>query len=308
MASMLAFIVFLGAAVYGAAVPALHPTTVFGNAPVPTKDSHQLAPRQLSGPSIRSFRLAAQYAAAAYCPLDKHGEGQLVYCAAGNCPIVEDAGARLFFAPDLPRVSDDALIAIDDKNERVVLAIRGSISRPIRIHEPGDYYLTISSDLCVGCAFAWGLEDTWLPMENAVLESIKRALHEHETFRLVVTGHSMGGGFASVAAARIRRANNGEFADITDLYTFGAPFFGNNKAVEWINDIGGPNFFIVNAQDFNRFHSNVTPVYAIERNFDNPTPADIDVFAEGDMLPTSTWWSREANGHYFGNIAGCKAS
>ncbi|KAL9614117.1 MAG: hypothetical protein Q9167_001402 [Letrouitia subvulpina] len=350
MASMLAFVVFLVAAVYGAPAPTLHPVAVFGNASVPTNktyqlaprqlmllgkpsvatneahqlavrpllvfdkpsvptnETHQLAPRQLLGPSIRLFRLAAQYAAAAYCPLEKHAERQYVHCAAGNCPVVEDAGATLFFAPDLPRVSDDALIAIDEKHERVVLAIRGSVGGP-KMREPNDKYMQFPSDLCADCGFTSDVVDTWLAIENAVLESLKRALHEHNDFRLIITGHSNGGGVASVAAARIRRANNGEFADITDLYTFGVPFFGNDKVVEWINEVGGPNYFITNALDRNTWdpHSNVEPVYRIARNFDSPTPADINTFAKGEEMTSRTWFS-EAHNHYFGHITGCVAN
>lgn len=105
MASMLAFIVLLGAAVYGAAVPALKSATVVGNASVLVNGTFQLAPRELSEPSIRLFRLAAHYAAAAYCPIDKHPTytcSQRIHCAAYNCPTVEDAKAHVFFSPRLP--------------------------------------------------------------------------------------------------------------------------------------------------------------------------------------------------------------
>ncbi|KAI4161680.1 MAG: hypothetical protein LQ342_004688 [Letrouitia transgressa] len=214
--------------------------------------------------------------------------------------------AHLFFAPDLPWVSDDALIAIDDKNERVVLAIRGNAFWPEFDYQWPERHVIESSNLCTNCAFEPQVLAGWLVMETAVLENLKRAPYEHDTYRLIVTGHSIGGAVACLAAAQIRRANNGEFADVTDLYAFGAPVFGTDEVAEWINDVGGPNFFIVNAEDESRFNMNVKPVYAIERNYDDPTPADIDVFAtKSDMLPMNA--VTEAHDHYFGNISSCKA-
>ncbi|KAI4208938.1 MAG: hypothetical protein LQ351_008074 [Letrouitia transgressa] len=206
--------------------------------------------------------------------------------------------------PDFPWVSDDALIAIDEKNERVVLAIRGNVVYPEFYSQYPERPDMEPTDFCVGCAFFPHVLSSWTVMETAVLENLRRALYEHNTYRLMVTAHSIGGAVASLAAARIRRANNGEFAGIIDLYTFGVDVFASEAAADWINE-GGPNFFIVNAEDDTRFNMIFKPVYAIQRNYDDPTSADIDVLAaNSDMRSINA--VPGAHDHYFGNITGCK--
>ena len=77
---------------------------------------------------------------------------------------------------------------------------------------------------------------------EAVESQIERSLHQLDNSKpLMITGHSLGGALAMVAAKRLGFKNG-----IAACYTFGAPRVGNE---EWISSIKTPIYRIVNAAD-----------------------------------------------------------
>lgn len=130
-------------------------------------------------------------------------------------------------------------VAKDDKN--LVVAFRGSQS-PDSLDGFKDWLLTnannylivpegrIGTDFAaagVGARFHRGfmgaLAEIWEPLQAAV-ESV-----QSESERLLwITGHSLGGGLALLAAWRFQR----QFLAVHQVYTFGAPMVGNAAAAE----------------------------------------------------------------------------
>ncbi len=130
-------------------------------------------------------------------------------------------------------------VAGDDKN--LVVAFRGSQS-PESLDGLKDWLLTnannflivpegqIGTDFAaagVGARFHRGfmqaLADIWEPL-IAEVESAQEAKER----LLWVTGHSLGGGLALLAAWRFHR----RFLSVNQVYTFGAPMVGNALAAE----------------------------------------------------------------------------
>nr|VFJ96087.1 MAG: Lipase (class 3) [Candidatus Kentron sp. H]VFJ96804.1 MAG: Lipase (class 3) [Candidatus Kentron sp. H]VFK02555.1 MAG: Lipase (class 3) [Candidatus Kentron sp. H] len=78
-----------------------------------------------------------------------------------------------------------------------------------------------------------------------VIEEIREKLKE-EGFRelpLFITGHSLGGALATIAAKRLSSHEGG----VAACYTFGSPRVGDKK---WISEIKTPIYRLVNAADF----------------------------------------------------------
>jgi len=130
-------------------------------------------------------------------------------------------------------------VADDDTN--LVIAFRGSQS-PDSLDGLKDWLLTnannflimpegrIGTDFAaagVGARFHRGfmeaLADIWEPL----LATVEAAQGENEQL-LWVTGHSLGGGLALLAAWRFQRA----FLSVNQVFTFGAPMVGNALAAE----------------------------------------------------------------------------
>jgi len=71
--------------------------------------------------------------------------------------------------------------------------------------------------------FMTALDDIWTPLSTAVEEAMKKAERP-----LWVTGHSLGGALALLAAWRFERS----FLPVDEIVTFGAPMIGNQTAAD----------------------------------------------------------------------------
>jgi hypothetical protein len=81
-------------------------------------------------------------------------------------------------------------------------------------------------------------------MSEGVTAAINDALASHAGYRIVATGHSLGGAVATLGAAQLR--NDGHQVDI---YTFGAPRVGNDVVSDYISAQAGPEFRITHLDD-----------------------------------------------------------
>jgi len=139
------------------------------------------------------------------------------------------------------------------RNDRaIVLAFRGS-QAPNSIDGLKDWLLTNAYDLLilpegrigtdfaaagVGARFHRGfmqaLADVWDPL----LADVDAAMQEKER-PLWITGHSLGGALALLAAWRFQR----QFISVYRVYTFGSPMFGNAQAAKaFENEFAGRIF------------------------------------------------------------------
>ena len=150
-----------------------------------------------------------------------------------------------------------AYLATND--DHIVVAFRGTES-PATIDGLKDWLLTDAVNLLIlpegdlGTDFAaagvdarWhlgfmkALADIWDPLFEAVAAELKKSERP-----IWVTGHSLGGALAVLAAWRFKR----KFVPVHQLYTFGAPMVGNTVTAEAIDrEFSGKIFRYVNAPD-----------------------------------------------------------
>lgn len=86
----------------------------------------------------------------------------------------------------------------------------------------------------MGCYSCWihaGFSTGWSERRTVVLDAVTTALADNPSYSLVITGHSIGAGIATLAAAELRRMNY-----LVDTYTFGSPRVGNTAFASFVTD------------------------------------------------------------------------
>ena len=112
--------------------------------------------------------------------------------------------------------SSTGYIATDNTNHLTVLAFRGS-------HEIGDFIRDVelvmtSTGLCRVCLAHSGFWNTWQQSSNDIINALLPVVRANPQNRLMVTGHSLGGALATLAATVLRGP---PYNLELDLYTFG---------------------------------------------------------------------------------------
>jgi len=88
----------------------------------------------------------------------------------------------------------------------IIVAFRGSES--FRNYRTFLDFPLIPIDLCAGCLGGKGYWTGWREVRDEVLDAVKRSHAEYPGFKVVVTGHSLGGAIATFAAAEVRDAGH----------------------------------------------------------------------------------------------------
>lgn len=161
---------------------------------------------------------------------------------------------------------------------------------------------------CSGCRTHSGFLESWNEVQDGVIKAVKAAQAEFPEFKVVITGHSLGGAMATVGAAALRTI------DIpVDLYTYGAPKSGNKEWATFLSGTDkGANFRVVHKHDvvptlppsvpFLMPYAHVQPEYYITTgNKVDVTANDIKVIPNGNNggvdIAAHLW--------YFNKISAC---
>ncbi|KAJ7152429.1 Alpha/Beta hydrolase protein, partial [Mycena filopes] len=130
-------------------------------------------------------------------------------------------------------------IARDDVRKEIIVAFRGT---PSVSDVLADIKLLMveylpKTSLKVHRGFLGG----YTGVATKVEETVKKQLTSYPTYTVVVTGHSLGGAYASLAAVALEARLS---ASIIKLYTFGQPRVGNEKFADYVQrTLGVDNIF-----------------------------------------------------------------
>jgi hypothetical protein len=92
----------------------------------------------------------------------------------------------------------------------------------------------------------YGFYSIWNSIASDVFNSIKEAKEKYPDYKIVFTGHSLGGAIASLGAIVI---NLNETYTVDSIYTFGEPKLGNDVFAEFSTFVSPPKFRFVNRRD-----------------------------------------------------------
>ncbi len=232
---------------------------------------------------LHQFKLMAQYTAAAYCLGNNDSPDTPITCLKASCPLVEEAGAVTVSEFQNTTAADNTgFLAVDETNRLIVLSFRGSKSKANWHYNYK--IIRIRTELCPKCKIHHGFWKAWFEIRETVKPQVLRLMEAYPDFRFVITGHSLGGALAILAAGDLRKTNE-DLGRRTELYSFGAPRVGNEATAEFLSKQSNQSYRITNRRDMiPRLppwifgYVNTSPEYYISKHYENPGPEDIWIF------------------------------
>jgi triacylglycerol lipase len=154
---------------------------------------------------------------------------------------------------------DNTQVYVAENNQAIVVAFRGS-EAPTTLDGLKDWLLTNANNYLilpegqtgtefaaagVGARFHRGFLEALAMVWEPLFRAVDKALKTKER-SLWVTGHSLGGALALMAAWRFHR----NFLAVTEIVTFGAPMIGNDTAAKaFEQEFSGKIFRYVDLED-----------------------------------------------------------
>jgi predicted lipase len=202
-------------------------------------------------------------------------------------------------------------VAVDHTNQLIVISFRGSQS--IDAWRTNLDFATTATDICSGCTAHTGFWQSWKDAQGRVVPAVKQASAAFPTYKVTVTGHSLGGAIATLAAASLRNAGYS-----VALYTFGSPRIGGSKISTYITNQLGGNYRVTHWNDpvpklplLTMGYVHVSPEYYINKpNRQDVQAGDMKVY-EGamNMKGNMAWLIMDIEAHrwYFSSVYTCDA-
>ncbi|KAJ3368136.1 hypothetical protein GGF31_006844 [Allomyces arbusculus] len=176
----------------------------------------------------------ARYSAAAYCinvaKLDKWSCG--ANCEGGT------AGTRAVRSVWKEPSAFKSLLAVNDNIKAIIVSFRGSL-------EPQNFVADIRINLVdgpsrvpnlpSGAKVHAGFWSTWAAGKDEVVAWVKMMRQQHPDYKIVTTGHSLGGAMAILAALDLRQTLSIPDAQLA-VYTYGEPRVGNMAFASYVSN------------------------------------------------------------------------
>lgn len=208
-------------------------------------------------------------------------------------------------------------MGIDTVKQEIVLAFRGSVSIRNWVTD-----LSLALDDCdeelgyPDCKVHSGFRGAWQDTEPLAMSYVDAALAQYPNYTLVLTGHSLGGAAATVAAAYLRKAGRS-----CDLYTYGSPRVGNEAFALYMGATAkGFNYRVTHFDDpvpqlppasaLLGSYRHTSPEYWImsENSTTTPSVSDIQVCpgTHNESCNAGTGGlDISAHSNYFGSLSAC---
>jgi Lipase (class 3)/Lipase 3 N-terminal region len=159
----------------------------------------------ISATQYQTLSLYEQYAAASYCPGNDGGAlGTPITCSTGVCNLVQSANATVLLGISTSTKTDTAsFVSIDNVNRIIAVSFRGTES--IRQYVV-DLDMTLASiPTCNGCDGFQGIYNAWAEVRDEITAAVSSAVQQNPGYTVLATGHSLGAGIATFAAAELRQ-------------------------------------------------------------------------------------------------------
>lgn len=214
-------------------------------------------------------------------------------------------------------------VGVDHATQQIVVAFRGTSNIQNIL---ADIHVLLakydkSSSCGSQCEVHSGFYASYMSLRQQTRDSVLELIHKNPTYEIVVTGHSLGGAIALLAAADLQeRLNNLESPSdlkLVSVYTFGAPRVGNVAFAKWPDSLlaKGAKYRITHASDplvivpartWGYAHRASEGFYMTPSN--NSAVMCNDLSGQEDSTCTLAIFFRVLDDHmyYMGDTTGCK--
>ncbi|KAF5021977.1 hypothetical protein F66182_5968 [Fusarium sp. NRRL 66182] len=194
-----------------------------------------------SSTDFDNFKFYIQHGAAAYCNSETPA-GQKITCASNGCPTVQKNGATIVSSFVGSKTGIGGYVSSDSSRKEIVVSIRGSSN--IRNWLTNLDFDQSDCSLTPGCGVHSGFQNAWTEISQRASAAVASARKANPSFKVIATGHSLGGAVATLAAAALRAAGTP-----VDIYTFGAPRLGNAQLSAFISNQPGGEYRLTHGKD-----------------------------------------------------------
>ncbi|KUI61601.1 Lipase [Cytospora mali] len=253
-----------------------------------------------------NFKLYAQYAGASYCnPVS----GKPVYCKRDICPAGRGSNATILSTFHGIETDVLGLIAVDSTAQEIVISVRGSMSLTSWI---GDViWARELTSMCDGCWAHFGFLFAYREIASSVNTSLASAVRLFPSYKITVTGHSLGGAVATLLGMHIRDAGYD-----ADIYTYGSPRVGNEALARYITHQPGSNYRITHLADavarlppMQIGFRHTSPEYWLSDGYPRTVDYDPDDVAvckgyyNAECNSGAPWWLVDLTSHFYYLVA-----
>lgn len=171
-------------------------------------------------------------------------------CMGSYCSPSRISSWQLGFVSDIYKDVTDITLVINSTNEacgftayspidnEVLIVFRGTLPFSIKNWmDDLDAFITDYPN-CAGCKVHEGFYHTYLAIKDTILSSARALFAKYPKSKKLITGHSLGGALATLAAIDIQRY----FGPVDEFYTYGSPRVGNREFATFTNGFVTGNF------------------------------------------------------------------
>ncbi|TGZ84085.1 alpha/beta-hydrolase [Ascodesmis nigricans] len=226
---------------------------------------------------LNDINYFAEYAAAAYCA-PNHVVGTEVRCPDNICPTVTQRRVHTIMTFNEGKTDTTGIIARDDDAKYIVVTFRGSRSFKNWITNIA-LILIPAPAFCKDCKIHKGFYEAYQEVQPRIQAAVEKLVKQYPGYRIVTTGHSLGGALATIAAVDLRKRWK------VESYTYGSPRIGNAALSFFItSSTSGSNYRITHLDDpvprlplLVQGYTHVSPEYHIFRGDHNIRPQDVNI-------------------------------
>lgn len=219
-----------------------------------------------------------------------------------------------------------AFLAISPATSELILSVRGTTSLTNWLDDV--LWARAATSLCSGCEAHLGFLTAYSELVAAINASLVTALARYPSYRIVVTGHSLGGAVATLLALHLRDALRGLLLLLDPgrgggiaLYTYGSPRVGNRALAAYVTQqqsgtASGGNYRVTHAADgvprvppAIADYRHVAPEYWLTPGPDGRTVYDPRLvavckgYASGRCNAGTPWWEVDIPSHLYYLVA-----
>jgi hypothetical protein len=227
----------------------------------------------------------SRYSAAAYCNADT-AAGKPIVCETPACAVVNADKGVIVQTFHTPQTDIAGYVAVVDSRKEIIFAVRGTVSNAnwaVNLD-----FGALGSILAPGAWMHQGFFNAWAEIADPVRRAIDRTRLAHPDYKIVITGHSLGGAVATMAAAYLRGLNGYPI----DLYTYGQPRVGNSVFTDLISAQPGRLFRVTHEAD---------PVPKVPLVFMDYRHTSPEIWLTGNATDPAVWPLAQAKPCY-GNL------